>query len=168
MNVFRRGRSPPGFSPRGAEPAPVFTRDATCWLWLGHRTRGMPSSLSRSAGRQPRGLPLPPHGGGNRVAVMKSMVPLGTDARSSSIGVDAGNETRNWKLDARQDSSFLSSPLFCHSRGACPREGGERESRGFMKIYYPLVVKEIINSRLAPRACSRKSGSEDFTAWWSR
>jgi len=82
MNVFIRGKSPPRSSPRGAEPAPVFTRDATCWLWLGHRTRGMPSSLFRSAGRQPRGLALPPRLVVKRLVLVKSMVHFHTEARS--------------------------------------------------------------------------------------
>jgi len=39
-------------------------------------------------------------------------------------------------------------PPPCHSRGACPREGGERESRFSMKLYYIYILASKRNGTL--------------------
>ena len=58
------------------------------------------AGLPLAAGRQSRGLPLPPRGGIRGQVLVRSMVDLEAEARSSFVGVEARIDARGWKLEA--------------------------------------------------------------------
>jgi len=93
MNFFRRGKCPPRFSPRGASRHRLA-------MACGHTVLTI-----RSASRQPRGLPLPPLLVVKCLVLVKSMVDVDAEARSSFVGVDAGYDARLSNLEAGKQIS---------------------------------------------------------------